>query len=100
VNQDSLTNLETLPRMTLRRVLHDVARVHPRAEAYLQGALQGLSKTEIAKLWGTTPAYVSKWLKTYSPQMEQVVEHHLRASSWASIPTRVAMRFLGLAVTS
>ncbi len=96
----SLTNLETLPRMTLRRVLRDVARVHPRAEAYLQGALQGLSKTEIAKLWGTTPAYVSKWFATYGPKMEQVVEHHLRSSSWPSIPSRVAMRFLSLSLVS
>ena len=93
----SLTVLETLPRMTLRRVLHDVARVHPRAEAYLQSALQGLSKTEIAKMWGTTPAYVSKWFATCGPKMEQVVEHHLRSSS--STPTRVAMRFLGLAIS-
>ena len=60
------------------------------------GALQGLSKTEIAKMWGTTPAYVSKWFATYGPKMEQVVEHHLRSAS--SIPTKVAMRFLAVSL--
>ena len=43
-----------------------------------------------------TPAYVSKWLKTYAPKMEAVVEHHLRSAQTTAM--RVAVRSGGLPV--
>jgi DNA-directed RNA polymerase specialized sigma24 family protein len=67
-----------LPASELSAVLRDLAAVHPRAPDWLRARLQGDSGHEIASDWGTTPSYISKWQRTYVPQIKKLVEHHLR----------------------
>lgn len=80
-----------LPASELQAVLRELAEVHPRAPDWLQARLQGDSGQEIAIDWGTTPSYISKWQKTYVPQIKKLVEHHLRqARSRYSYDRRLA----------
>jgi DNA-directed RNA polymerase specialized sigma24 family protein len=67
-----------LPASEIRSLLRDLAEVHPRAPDWLQARLQGDSGQDIAIDWGTTPSYISKWQRTYVPQIRKRIEHHLR----------------------
>lgn len=67
-----------LPASELKALLRELVEVHPRAPDWLQARLQGDSGQEIAIDWGTTPSYISKWQKTYVPQIRKRIEYHLR----------------------
>jgi DNA-directed RNA polymerase specialized sigma24 family protein len=69
---------QLLPASELREVLRELGRVHPRAPEWLQARLQGDSGQEIAKSWGVTPSYLSKFQRQYLPRIRAVVEHRLR----------------------
>ena len=72
-------DLDTLlPPSELRSILQQLGRVHPRAPEWLRARLDGDSGIEIAQEWGTTPSYISKWQRTYVPEIKRLVEHHLR----------------------
>jgi len=72
-----------MPASDLRKVLQELERVHPRAPEWLRAKLDGDSGQDIAVEWQTTPSYVSKWQRTYLPDIKRVVEHHLRQARWA-----------------
>jgi len=74
---------EALPASELRKILTELGDVHPRAPEWLKARLDGQSGQEISEAWQTTPSYVSKWQRTYLPQIKKVVEHHLREASGA-----------------
>lgn len=75
----AFTRLDKLmPASELRSVLRALGQVHPRAPDWLKARLDGDSGQEIATNWGVTPSYVSKWQRTYIPEIRRVVEHHLR----------------------
>lgn len=67
-----------LPASELKTLLRELVEVHPRAPDWLQARLQGDSGQDIASDWGTTPSYISKWQRTYVPQIRKRLEHHLR----------------------
>ena len=67
-----------MPASELQDILRELAGVHPRAPEWFKARLDGDSGQEIADSWGTTPSYISKWQRTYLPEVRRVVEHHLR----------------------
>lgn len=67
-----------LPASELAKIFQGLKGIHPRAPEWLKARLDGESGNEISALWGTTPSYVSKWQRTYVPEIKKVVEHHLR----------------------
>jgi DNA-directed RNA polymerase specialized sigma24 family protein len=77
-----------LPASELNAVLRELAEVHPRAPDWLRARLQGDSGQEIANDWGTTPSYVSKWQRTFVPQIKRLVDHHLRQARTYSYDCR------------
>lgn len=75
---------DVLPASELRKILNELGNVHPRAAEWLRARLEGQSGQEISEAWHTTPSYVSKWQRTYLPEIKKVVEQHLREARTVS----------------
>lgn len=85
----ALGNLNAIiPEPHVTRVLQELKALHPRAQSFFQLALEGHSSSEIARAWGVSPAYVSKWVRKYGPGIQRVVRRHTNATSRADSVNR------------
>lgn len=63
----------------MAKILRELKQVNDRAPAWVEAQLEGLSNVEIAEEWGVSPAYVTKWTRTYTDRIQTVFNKYLRA---------------------
>ncbi len=68
-----------IPRSEMSKIMRDLRQVNERAPGWVEAQLDGLSNVEIAEEWGVSPAYVTKWFRTYGEQIEAVFNKYLSA---------------------
>lgn len=69
----------SVPPSEMAKILRELKQVNERAPAWVEAQLDGLSNVEIADEWGVSPAYVTKWTRTYLDRIQAVFTKYLRS---------------------
>lgn len=68
-----------VPKSEMTKIMRELKQVNDRAPSWVEAQLDGLSNVEIADEWGVSPAYVTKWTRTYLDKIQAIFTKYLRA---------------------
>lgn len=70
-----------VPHSEMAKIMRDLKKVDDRAPSWVEAQLEGLSNVDIAEQWNVSPTYVTKWVRQYTDDIQEVFAKYFREAA-------------------
>ena len=70
-----------VPHSEMAKIMRDLKKVDDRAPSWVEAQLERLGNVDIAEQWNVSPTYVTKWVRQYTDDIQEVFAKYFREAA-------------------